>query len=112
MKLLTQEIRQRIPKLYETEKVPEDQKKIVVKFFTPWNKWTWYAVEGQPVFEDTGNGKIEEVDFEFFGYVDGDCGEWGYWTVNQLEEVKGPFGLRIERDLHFKNKVIGNIKNN
>jgi hypothetical protein len=107
MKLLTQEIRKSIPALYATEQIPENEKKIAVKFFTPWASWTWYAVEGGPVYDDESS---QEVDFEFFGLVDGDFKEWGYFTLNQLQEVKGPFGLAIERDMYFDNQTIGKVK--
>ena len=60
-----------------------------VKFFTPWSNWTWYGVEYNPE---------EKL---FFGYVKGLEKEWGYFSLQELESIKGPFGLKIERDLHF-----------
>ena len=27
--------------------------------------------------------------------------EWGYFVLSELESVRGPAGLTIERDLHF-----------
>lgn len=89
MKLLTKEILARFPKLKETEgKAPEDVQ-VVAKFFTPWSNWTWYATE------------FDGVD-EFFGYVSGFEKEFGYFTLSELQSVKGPFGLGVERDLNFK----------
>lgn len=89
MKLLTQEIRNAIPKLYSQEKNKDPM--IVAKFFTPWTNWTWYVIEGQP----------EGDDFRFFGLVEGLETEMGYFMLNELESIKGRFGLKIERDLHF-----------
>ncbi len=89
--MLTKEIKAKMPKLYSTEKVPLEQKQIIVKFFCPWSSWTWYAVEGEP----------EGDDFRFFGLVDGHEKEWGYLMLNELTEIRGPGGLRIERDYHF-----------
>lgn len=87
MKLLTQEIRTQLPSLYAREHTPDPL--VVVKFFTPWTSWTWYAIEFDG--EDT-----------FFGLVDGfDC-ELGYFSLRELQDVRGPGELRIERDLHFK----------
>jgi hypothetical protein len=106
MQLLTQEIRKAIPQLYSTQEILESEKKIAVKFFTPWAGWTWYAVEGAPVYDED---EKTEIDFEFFGLVDGLEKEWGYFNLSQLEEVEGPWGLKIERDLHFKNQTIGHI---
>ena len=28
--------------------------------------------------------------------------EWGYFVLSELESARGPLGLPIERDLHFK----------
>lgn len=92
MKLLTKELRAKLPKLYETEKIPVEEKTAIVKFFQPWGSWTWYAVEGQ---EKNG-------DFTFFGLVHGFEKEWGYFSLKELESVTGPWGLKIERDLYFK----------
>jgi hypothetical protein len=60
-----------------------------VKFFTPDSSFTWYALE----FD--GNDR-------FFGLVDGQCKELGYFSLSELETVRGPLGLSIERDLYWK----------
>ena len=88
MKLLTNEIRRRLPALYATEhdKDPVAQ----VKFFSPWNGWTWYATE------------FDGEDL-FFGLVQGLESEWGYFSLAELESVRGPCGVpAIERDLYFE----------
>ena len=86
MKLLTDEIRKRLPKLYATQN--QSNPMLQVKFFTPWTSWTWYASEFDG--EDT-----------FFGLVEGLETEWGYFSLKELESVRGPGGIRIERDLYF-----------
>lgn len=96
MKLLTQEIRNKLPKLYETEEVSLNEKIVIAKWFV--GHLTFLAIEGQE----------EENDFMFWGYVknesDDHCSEFGYFTLSQLEELtlekrrKIPF---LERDLHF-----------
>jgi len=106
--LLTKENRKNLPALYETEGVDTAEKNVVVKFFTPWSNWTWYAVEGAPVLDEEGN----EVDFEFFGLVDGHCKEWGYFMLSELAKVKGPFGLKVERDMHFTNVKMSEVLKN
>ena len=86
MKLLTQEIRKQLPPIGA-----QDQSKdptVYVKFFCPWNHWTWFAYE----FDG------EDI---FFGYVKGDFDEFGTFSLSELESVKGPVGLGIERDIHF-----------
>lgn len=92
--LLTPAIRAALPALYATEETPLDEKTVVVKFFDPSGSWTWYAVEGQAT-EEGG-------DFRFFGLVDGFEREWGYFLLSELEGYRGPLGIGIERDLHFK----------
>ena len=104
MKLLPREIREQLPPLYGQD--GKGGKAVVyVKFFTPSSSWTWYATEGEPVLNDKG----AEVDFRFFGLVDGLEKELGYFALSELEEVRGPMGLPIERDLHFKPKTLDQI---
>jgi hypothetical protein len=87
MKLLTNELRQKLPPLYSAEN--EANPLVVCKFFTPDSSWTWYAIEF-------------DGDDTFFGFVEGLENELGYFCLSELESVRGPFGLRIERDLYFQ----------
>jgi hypothetical protein len=104
MKLLPQEIREKLPPLYSQD--GKGGKAIVyVKYFTPSSSWTWYATEGEPILDESG----KEVDFRFFGLVDGHEKEFGYFVLSELEEVRGPMGFPIERDLHFKPKTLEEI---
>jgi len=95
MKLLTQEIRNRLPKLGETD--DQQDPTVQVKFFCPWNHWTWFAYE------------FDQNDI-FFGYVKGDFDELGTFSLSELESVKGPMGLGIERDIHFTSKPLSECK--
>lgn len=96
MKLLTKEIIAKFPKLNATEnKKPEDIE-IIAKFFDPCGSWTWYATEMQK----------EGDDFIFFGFVRGFENELGNFSLKELESVKGPLGLGIERDLHFGKRML------
>lgn len=92
MKLLTKEIEKLLPKLYSQDGKNPANVKIVVKFFAPWTNWTWYVTEGE---------RQENGDWLFFGLTRGDFNELGYFTLRQLQEVKGAWGLKIERDMHF-----------
>ncbi len=98
MKLLTKEIEKSLPRLYATEKVPLERKILRVKYFTPWSNWTWYGVEYDP------------EDKLFFGYVQGQEEEWGYFSLTELEDLRGPVGLRVERDLYFDPIEFGRLK--
>jgi len=87
--LLPPDIAAQLPPLYSGEGQGENAI-AVVKFFTPWTSWTWYASEYYP------------EDRIFFGLVDGHERELGYFTLDDLEAIRGPGGLRVERDLHWK----------
>ena len=96
--LLTQEIRDTLPPLYDSEKHPEKESIAVVKFFSPYSQWTWYAVEFDG--EDT-----------FFGLVDGFEMEYGYFSYSELEAVTVFGGVpAIERDCHWSPRPVKEIE--
>ena len=105
MKLLTKELRKKLPPIGSTDGAGEEAV-AQVKFFTPDSSWTWFAVEGGPVLDEEGN----EVDFELFGLVYGQEREMGYFLLSELESVKGPLGLAIERDLYFTPRPLSECK--
>ena len=61
---------------------------VICKFFTPDSSWSWYCLE------------FDGEDL-FFGWVVGFEKELGYFRLSELLQARGPFGLPIERDLHF-----------
>ena len=93
MMLLTQAIKKAMPALYSGEDTPLEEKQVAVKFFCPWNQWTWFAFEG----EEQPDG-----DWMFFGMVHGFEKEMGNFMLSELQSLSGPFGLKIERDRHYK----------
>ncbi len=104
MKLLPKEIREMLPPLYSQD--GKGGKAVAyVKYFTPSSSWTWLATEGEPVLDESG----KEVDYKFFGLVFGHEREFGYFLLSELEEVRGPMGLPIERDLWWKPKTLEEI---
>lgn len=96
MKLLTKEILDRFPKLGETEHKKPEEVEIIAKFFNPAGSWTWFAVE------------FDQVD-TFFGMVHGFEKELGYFSLKELEGVKGQFGLGIERDRHYGKHFLSEV---
>ncbi len=103
-RLLTHAIRKVLPPLYAQES--KGGKAIAyLKLFTPDSSWTWYLTEGSPITDDGG----KEVDFHFFGLVDGQDKELGYVALSELENARGPMGLPIERDLHWRPKTLEEI---
>lgn len=97
MKLITPELEENIPKLYA-----QDGKGMYsiayVKFFTPDSNWTWFVTEYDPAQRLC------------FGFVCGFVNEFGYFSLDELESVRGPLGLPVERDLHFIPKMLLELK--
>ena len=86
MKLLTQDVLKQLPALGSQEEKGLDAL-AVVKFFYPDFHWTWYA---------------SEFDGEMFcGLVVGFEPELGYFSLSELESVRGKLGLPVERDKLF-----------
>jgi hypothetical protein len=108
-KLLTKEILKKLPKLYATQEQKDPS--AIVKFFTPWTNWTWYATEGSPVdadgYYDTDKPKI---DFLFFGWVEGHEKELGYFSLTEIQSIRGTFGLKVERDQWFDPTPLSKIR--
>lgn len=104
MELLTKAIRQRLPKLYDQEGKGGDAT-VHIKYFAPDFSWTWYVLEGSPVLDEN---EIE-IDYEFFGLVDGFEKELGYFRLSDLKSFRGKLGLPVERDLYFAPKPLKEI---
>ena len=96
MELLPEEVQAKLPPLYSQEKQGWDAV-AQVKCFTPDSNWTWWAIEYDPA------NKV------FFGLVEGFERELGYFSLEELERVRGPEGLPIERDLHWRPKALKEI---
>jgi hypothetical protein len=87
MKLITKEILNKIPEIYETENQPNSEKRVFVKFFHPIFKYMWYGVE------------YDRVKRNFFGFANlnnSEMAELGYFSLTELEE----FG--VKRDLYWR----------
>ena len=95
MKLMTESIRKQIPQIGSQDQNPDPT--VYVKFFCPWNHWSWFAYE------------FDGSDI-FFGFVKGDFDEYGTFSLSELESVRGPMGLTIERDIHFQPKPVSECK--
>ena len=93
MKLITKAIEKKLAKfpLYSTN--GKGNKEVIVKFFNPCGAGTWLVYEGE---------KLEDGDWEFFGSVDlGYGAELGYFRLSDLQSIRLPFGLTIERDMYY-----------
>jgi hypothetical protein len=89
MQLLTKAVAKKLPKLYDTEYEPVEDKIAMAKFFHPATNWTWYVIEYD------GNDLC-------WGLVSGHEAEFGYFSVSELSKAISLFGLRVERDIFFR----------
>lgn len=101
MKLITKKIEKDLAKypLYSQDSKGKEAVAIC-KFFL--QGFTWYVLEAQK------NGN----DYEFFGIVDGLEKEYGYFTISQLQSLRGRWGLTVERDMYFKPTKVKDIRFN
>jgi hypothetical protein len=98
MQLLTKELLKRFERVGRQEDSANPI--VIAKFFNPTGAGTWYATEYDPESK------------EFFGYVSifGDWNdEWGSFSLDELQNYIGKFGLGIERDLYFGEKRISEV---
>lgn len=76
--------------LARDESTTDDGPLLYLKFFTPDGGWTWYLA---------GYDRDTRI---AYGLVYGFEREWGTFSIDELESVRGRLGLKIERDLHFQ----------
>ncbi len=98
MKLITKKIENQLAKypLYSQDGKGKDAIAIC-KFFL--QGYTWYVLEARKQGDD----------YEFFGIVDGQEREYGYFMLSQLQQLRGRWGLTVERDIYFEPTKIKDI---
>lgn len=96
MKLLTKEIERKLrDNATKQEPVRGTDQEIdfvpVVKFFTPWGAGTWLFTE------------LDSDGDTLFGLCDLGFGspELGSASLSEIQSVSGPWGLKVERDMHW-----------
>ncbi len=97
MELIPEELLNKIPDLYETERSINPI--CHIKIFTPDSIFTWYIIEIS-----------KEDKHTCYGYVIGFESELGYFSLKELKTIKGSLGLRVERDISFSPTALGIIK--
>ena len=112
MNLITEEVLKLIPSLYSTEHDEADPM-VVCKFFMPDGAFTWYVIAGSTRERDGCGFGVNcnhrpltdydpaRDDILFFGYVTGLERELGYFTLSELEGIRGMLDLPVEQDLYF-----------
>lgn len=100
MRLLTKQIEKQLAKypLYSQDNKGENAI-VVCKFFL--QGYTWYVLEAE-------YNKVTN-DYVFFGIVDGQEKEYGYFTLSQLKNARGRWGLTVERDMYFKPTTVKDL---
>ena len=96
MKLLTKELIMQIPSLYDQDGKGVNQI-AYAKLFTPDANWSWYITEFDPGSKTC------------FGLVDGNEKELGYFSLEDISNIRGPLGLKVERDLSFEKTSLKNL---
>ena len=71
---------------------------VQAKLFTPDSNWSWYIIE------------VDRKGDLCFGLVDGHYPELGYFSLKELESVRGPWGLPVERDIGFEPTRLSVVK--
>ena len=85
--LIPKDLLEQVPKLYETEEISNPTCQI--KLFTPDSIWEWYIIE-------------ISIDKDIcYGYIKGFESELGYFSLNELNEIRGNLGLKVEIDSSF-----------
>lgn len=102
-KLLPKELEKRFAKVGSQDGRANDAL-VIAKFFNPYGMATWLATEYIP------------EDRCFFGFVNligPDCAEWGYFSLDELDELLVPVmgcKLPIERDCFWAEKPMKDAK--
>ena len=97
MKLLTEEIISQ----FEAHPIGSQDGKglhaeVLVKYFNPCGSGTWLITEAER----------EGDDWRLYGYCHIFEWEWGYLLLSELESLRLPFGLGVERDLYTGGKYL------
>ncbi|WP_396602074.1 DUF2958 domain-containing protein [Algibacter sp. R77976] len=88
MKLMTKALEKRFVQVGDQSE--KENPTFIAKFFDPVGSATWYATEYDP-HTNICNGYVTGLAFD----------EWGSFSITELESIVRPFGLGIERDIHF-----------
>ena len=95
--LIPKELLEQIPNLYETERSLNPI--CHIKLFTPTSIFSWFIIE------------ISKDDMDTcYGLVKGFESELGYFSLKELESIKGKLGVGVERDLFFTPTSLGIVR--
>lgn len=97
MELIPKDLLEQIPNLYETERSINPT--CHIKLFTPTSIFSWFIIE------------ISKDDMDTcYGLVKGFESELGYFSLKELENIKGKLGVGVERDISFSPTSLGIVR--
>lgn len=98
--LITERMKSIVPDLYSTEDIDLKDKIAQAIYFVPFRNWTWYLTE------------LDKKTGEAFGLVAGHEVEWGYFSLDELKEIKAqrlinyiPKSFEEIKDTELKNNL-------
>lgn len=94
--LLPESVLKHLPPLGATSEEPDPT--VWLKWFTPDGSWTWFVLE------------YDATDHIAHGLVQGFEAEFGSFSVEEIEGIRGRLGLRVERDLSFEPTPLSQVK--
>ena len=97
MELIPNELKNNIPSLYEQEGKGSNAI-AYVKLFTPDSNYTWFITEYSEE-ENICFGLITTLEEK----------ELGYFSLDEISNIKGPLGLKVERDISFKSSKLKDL---
>ena len=87
MELITEDMKGQIPRL---EMAPDSLDPMVgVLFHMPMLDWAWYVLEF--------DGKDE-----VFALEERERAKWGFFSLEELQKLRGPFGVRVQRAQQYR----------
>ena len=110
MKLITAPIKKLLEAtpIYTHDEHKPSEIPVIAKFFAPSGRFTFYVTESERY--DEGNRE----DYRFYGFMVSPLGqqydELGYITLGEMEAIRLPFGLRIERDRNYEGQLLDAMK--
>ena len=98
-----------------TENTPNDDKKVIARFFNPLGRGTWYVLEDSMFFKDGEPKDADHVDENMIVFGAASLGyglELGDISLKELLDQKLPFGLYVERDSSVEpfKKTLGELR--
>lgn len=95
MQLMTRAIERKLEATKPNSTDSTEATPVIVKYFDPCGRYTFYVTEGE---------RWENGDWWLYGWcvspLGSDCDEFSSVMLSELQSVRGPLGLGIERDLY------------